>query len=48
MEDNIFIIFTFLDDANYVGHDEGFDSSSSESENDIAYNEMENDNEHGK
>lgn len=32
------------DDANYVGHDEGFDSSSSESESDVAYNEMENDN----
>ncbi|XP_011868750.1 PREDICTED: uncharacterized protein LOC105562484 [Vollenhovia emeryi] len=36
------------DDANYAGHDEGFDSSSSESESDIAYNEMEDDNEHGK
>ncbi|XP_071558074.1 uncharacterized protein Hen1 [Temnothorax nylanderi] len=35
------------DDANYVVHDEGFDSSS-ESESDIAYNEMENDNGHGK
>ncbi|XP_011697554.1 PREDICTED: uncharacterized protein LOC105455721 [Wasmannia auropunctata] len=33
--------------ANYVGHDEGFDSSS-ESENDVAYNEMENDNGHDK
>ncbi|KYN07505.1 UPF0486 protein C1orf59 [Cyphomyrmex costatus] len=30
-------------DVNYVGQDEGFDSSSSESESDVAYNEMEND-----
>ncbi|XP_012534524.1 uncharacterized protein LOC105835615 [Monomorium pharaonis] len=30
------------DDANYVGHDEGFDSSSSESESDVAYNGVEN------
>ncbi|KAG5341005.1 HENMT methyltransferase, partial [Acromyrmex heyeri] len=36
------------DDVNYVGQDEGFDSSSSESESDVAYNEMENDNGHGK
>ncbi|XP_012234845.1 uncharacterized protein Hen1 [Linepithema humile] len=36
------------DGANYVGHDEGFDSSSSENESDIAYNETENDNEHGE
>jgi len=43
-KDDTFIIFIFLDDANYVGHDEGFDSSSSESENDVAYNEMEDDN----
>ncbi|KYM82563.1 UPF0486 protein C1orf59 like protein [Atta colombica] len=36
------------DDVNYVGQDEGFDSSSSESESDVAYNEMENDNGYGK
>ncbi|KAG5316249.1 HENMT methyltransferase, partial [Acromyrmex insinuator] len=36
------------DVINYVGQDEGFDSSSSESESDVAYNEMENDNGHGK
>ncbi|EZA56852.1 hypothetical protein DMN91_000593 [Ooceraea biroi] len=34
------------DDAHYVGRDEGFDSSSSENESDVVYNEMENDNEH--
>lgn len=39
-------MFILLDDVNYVGRDEGFDSSSSENESDIFYNEMENDNEH--
>lgn len=40
------MIFMFADDVNYAGRDEGFDSSSSENESDIVYNEMENDNEY--